>query len=105
LKYSCESARKIICPNGLVVGGHLSVEANSLKELTGIKDIHRLDRELDHLRSLELIGSSLGGGFSPGKDLIAEIGPTALALNLYVKTQGHNSSPDIYWKETIIKVE
>ena len=104
LKYSCESARKVLYENGLIVGDHLTIDCKTLIEISGISEIHRLDRELDHLRSLEIIGSGLGGGgFSASdKDLIADITPTPLALNLYVKSQGHNTDPSFYWQGNLI---
>jgi hypothetical protein len=99
LNYACENSKKVIYDNGLMLGADFEIECDELINLTGINDIHRLDRELDHLRSLELIGSSFGyGGFSPSDDkLTAGITPTALALNLYVKTQGYNGDPTKYW--------
>jgi hypothetical protein len=103
LKYSSESARKIIYENGLIVGDHLTLECKALMEISGINEIHRLDRELDHLRSLELIGSSLTGGFNADdNNLVADISPTPLALNLYVKSQGHNTDPAFYWQGNLI---
>jgi hypothetical protein len=100
LKYSSESTRKIIYENGLIVGDSLKLECKTLMEISGVTKIHRLDRELDHMRSLNLIGTSLSGGFD--KNLVADISPTALALNLYVKSQGCNSDPAFYWRGNMI---
>ena len=107
LKYACESARKIIYKNGLITGDYLNLDCKSLMEISGVNEIHRLDRELDHLRSLELIGSGLGsGGFSADDEhLVADISPTPLALNLYVKSQGHNADPAFYWQGNMITRE
>jgi hypothetical protein len=107
LKYSSESSRKIIYKNGLIIGEHLTLDCKTLMDISGINEIHRLDRELDHLRSLELIGSGIGsGGFSADDEsLIADISPTALALNLYVKSQGHNTDPSFYWQGNMITRE
>lgn len=103
LNYSCENARKIIHPNGLVTAESLQIDLDTLIRITSVADFHRLDRELDHMRSIELIGSSLGGGgFSTSDNLIAEVGPTALALNLYLKTHGINESPKIYWGKSAV---
>jgi len=99
LKYACENARKIIYENGLIACDEFNVSCESLIEISGIIEIHRLDRELDHLRSLEIIS----GGFSIyDKSLMADIKPTALALNLYVKSQGYNTDPKFFWKENTI---
>lgn len=107
LKYASERARKIIHKNGLITADDLTLDCNALMEISGINEIHRLDRELDHLRSLELIGSSIGsGGFSSDDEhLIADISPSALALNLYVKSQGHNTDPAFYWQGNMITSE
>lgn len=104
LKYSCQGARKILHSNGLLTADDYKVSCDELFGLTGIKDIHRLDRELDHLRSLELIGHSLGGGGFTSTDdsLTADISPTALALNLYIKSQGFNDEPVKFWETGVI---
>ena len=104
LKYACEGARKIIYPNGLMLADDFQIKCDDLMSLTNVKDIHRLDRELDHLRSLELIGSGFGGGgFDAGDDsLTADISPTALAIHLYVKSQGFNEEPIKFWKTGVI---
>lgn len=99
INYSCVNARKILFENGLIVGDDLNVDCKSLLEISGIPEIHRLDRELDHLRSLELFS---GGFNADDKDLIADISPTSLGLNLYVRAQGHNTDPIHYWKGNIV---
>jgi len=99
INYSCVNARKILYENGLIVGDDLNVDCKSLLEISEISEIHRLDRELDHLRSLELFS---GGFNADDKDLIADISPTSLCLNLYVRTQGHNTDPIHYWKGNIV---
>lgn len=77
----------------------MTVNCKKLIEITQINDIHRLDRELDHLFSLSLIR---GGFDSNSKELVANITPTPLALNLYLKTQGYNDDPIKFWKTGIL---
>lgn len=104
LRYSCEGARKILYKNGLIIADEFKITCDELVGLTSIKDIHRLDRELDHMRSLELIGSGImGGGFD--ESLTAHITPTALALNLYLRSQGFSNNPVNFWKTGVITKE
>lgn len=102
LKFICLRTRKILHKNGLVTAEHLYCQFDELSKLTGIHDIHNMDRQLDHLRSLELIA----GGFSSGSaDLTADITPTDLALNLYVRSQGFSKSTADFWKSELITSE
>jgi hypothetical protein len=93
LKYGCENAAKYISTAGLVAARALHLTREKLHEVTGEQDIHRLDRELDRMRSLALISN----GLHPlTKE--AEIGPTALALHMYVRCQGSRLSTVEYFK-------
>ena len=83
------------------MGESFQISCNELIELTNVKDIHRLDRELDHLRSLNLIENDSGFD-ADDESLAANISPTALALNLYVKSQGFNDAPVNFWTTGII---
>jgi hypothetical protein len=95
LKYACEHSEKVFWPNGLMTSDFLKATKEELFELTGEKDIQRLDRELDHLCALKL----LDGGFHPmGMDLNAGLTPTALALQMYVRCQGERGSPVEYFR-------
>lgn len=94
LKHVCENASKVVSDNSLIHGDKLTLPLETLIEITGESDIHRLDRELDHLRELGLIE----GGFSMfavSKDAIAT--PTGLALHMYVRCQGSRKSPTDYF--------
>ena len=88
LDHSCRSAKKIVSQGGWLLPESLKMTLEELIKLTGISDVMRLDRELDHLRSLELIMS----GFDP-YSTIAELAPTPLALQMYVRCQGFCGSP------------
>jgi len=99
LNYSCEISKKIIVENGLISSGDVYISFLELTSLIGITDKHRIDRELDHLRSLQLID----GGFNiDSKDLNADISPTPLALNLYVRAQGSSKTPVEFWMDSIM---
>jgi len=95
LNYLCINSKKRCTKAGLV-GGEDSciIPFSQLIEISGISDLHRIDRELDHLRQLELID----GGFPMDEtvDLIAltaDVIPSALGLQLYVKCQGSQLNP------------
>ncbi len=104
IKYACENGRKIICNNGLIISDELTIECTKLFEISRITNLHRLDRELDHLRSLDLI-AGIGGFSSSDAELNANISPSGLALNLYLKFQGYNGDPTQYWKTNIVTYE
>lgn len=106
IKHACENSRKIVYENGLILSDNIEAHCDKLIELTGIKDIHRLDRELDHLRSLDLFQTTFlgGGGFYAGDKLVANIRPSALSLHLYMRTQGFTGSPLHFWSKQLITI-
>jgi len=99
LNYACEKVEKIQSEAGWPWTKGFSIPLLLLKEITFVDDVHRLDREMDHLRSLDLFGTgvlSRSGGFS-GDSTDATIWPSPLALHLYVRCQGFMGSPIEYW--------
>ncbi|TFH75212.1 hypothetical protein E3V39_03550 [Gammaproteobacteria bacterium LSUCC0112] len=92
INYSCENAFKMVTAAGWIQANHLSVELDEIVNLSGVEDIQRLDRELDHLRSLGL----LHGGFSP-YHTSADLTPTPLGLQMYVRCKGYIGSPVEYF--------
>ena len=72
------------------------MELDELIEVMEISDFHRIDRELDHLRSLELITN----GFSQDSTE-ANVTPTALCLHLYTRGKGYVSSPSEYFEAPV----
>lgn len=92
INHFCGTARIYISPGGWIGADPLYIVSDELKEVALIEDIHRLDRELDHLRSLGLIIN----GFEIHTK-IADVTPTALCLNLYVRSQGYVGSPTDYF--------
>jgi len=110
IKYMCENSRIVLYKNGLF-GAPDIIELNleEIYEITKVDDVYRLDRELDHLRSLNLFASSLfggTGGFGVGGNVItAKISPSALALYFYQKCMGSKDNPNIFWKDKIISEE
>jgi Abortive infection alpha len=88
ISYGSETAKKSATAGGWLVAEDLRLSLHELKSITGVDDAHRLDRELDHLRSLELIEN----GFDTLTQ-IADITPTGLCLHLYMRCKGHRGTP------------
>jgi hypothetical protein len=97
-KYACEKANKRVYANSLLGAEPVAITAEELMVISSIEELYHLDRELDHMRSLELIDPFMGGFKMQSPDKIADITPSALALNLYVRCQGFIDDPAKYWK-------
>lgn len=93
LKYACENAQVFIAPSGWIMAGDLIIEAVEIVKITNVTDMHQLDRELDHLRQLGIIES--GFNFHSTE---ADITPTALGLQLFVRSQGYVGSPIAFFE-------
>lgn len=91
MKYGCETARKLLSPTGLISVEDFGTSAETLLEITGERDIHRLDRELDHMRQLGLFANYDGGLYAHAPQ--ADVTPSPLALNMYVRCSGSRKSP------------
>jgi hypothetical protein len=92
INHICETAKIYKSPAGWIGAEGLEIDADDLKSITIINDIHQLDRELDHLRNLGLIR----GGFHPHSTK-ADVTPSAFCLQLYVRAQGYVGSPLDYF--------
>jgi abortive infection alpha-like protein len=90
--HCCEIAKKTKSPGGWIGADHIQMELHELKLLTGMDDVHRIDRELDHLRALEIVE----GGFD-SHSTTAHLMPTPLGLQMYVRCQGYLGSPTEYF--------
>lgn len=97
LKYSCEHSHKQRFIGSIINHANLGVLREDLVSIAGTTDDARLDRELDHLRTLGLI---VGGFTDVGSEnlIYANIGATSLAFNLYVRAQGFTGSPIEYFQ-------
>ena len=88
LAYGCEMVEKAVTIAGLIMPSkQLYVDILTLKSIAEIDDLRRIDRELDHLRDLDLI--SIGADPQVAR---VDITPTAMALNLYVRCRGYRGS-------------
>ncbi len=88
LNFACERSDKYMSTAGWVGAELLEIDAEELSDMLVTEDLHRIDRELDQLRGLELIEA----GFSPDSTM-ANITPMGLALQLYVRCKGSQESP------------
>ncbi len=86
LKYACETAQKTKSKGGWIgIEPKLMVPLSTIVDVAGKSDEQRLDLELDHLRELGIL--RIDGGFN-WDSTEANISPSLLALQLYVKGQG-----------------
>ena len=106
LNYICQNAKVIYDKNGLVYsesGCELSME--KLYEIANNRDISRLDLEIDHLRSLELLPDTGwlgdGSGFQINQEDFTKITlqPSSLALHLYARANGYKVINDCFLRE------
>ena len=94
LNHVCMNSEKKLTKTGLIFPQQLIIPIKELQKISGVNDIHRLDRELDHLRSMELV---VMGFDMLRQDDNVDVTPTALAVNLYVRCQGMIISPVEYF--------
>jgi len=95
IAYACKNSKPYKSKGGWIAAHEVEATADELIEVTGINDLQQIDRELDHLRSLELITT----GFQHSTT-VADITPHALCLQLYVRSQGYVGSPIDYFGAT-----
>jgi hypothetical protein len=98
LNYACQNAVKRVSAAGWLTADELSLSLEKLKEISGVSDFHRLDRELDHLRTFGLF-PDLGGGFSP-HSTFAGITPSSLALHMFARCNGYRGDPPSFYTLT-----
>lgn len=106
MDYACKNCKKTLYPNKLIAAKRLKVSFDDLVQITGTDNIYRLDSELDHMRSIELLSSEafISGGFTASdKKLDANITPSPFALNLYFRTHSSGINPIKFWGDSLIK--
>lgn len=107
LAYGCIHCKKVLYPNKLIMAEDYTIPFELLTRITGVEDVYRLDSELDHMRSIELLphgnfGEDGGGFLASDEKLEANITPSPLALNLYYKTHATGISPVAYWGDRLV---
>lgn len=107
IDYACRNCKKRLFPNKLILANDITVTFPELTKIAGTENVYRLDSELDHMRSIELLSSGFlnSGGFSADNiEMDANITPSALALNLYFKTHTIGVSPIEFWGDSLEQV-
>lgn len=102
-RYACEAARKRVTDLGTVKSDEVIITLKQLIEVTGIEDVFRLDRELDHLRNIGLLDimSGLTAQLSAREtEPYGNITPSDLGIQMYVRCQGSRLTPVEYFKVT-----
>lgn len=88
IDHICKNVKTYKGSTGLILCERFEMSVDELLRVSGIKEIHQLDRELDHLRGLELIYEGL-----THDNFKANVTPHSLCLQFYVRTQGYVGSP------------
>ena len=83
LEYACRECTKEVAQAGWLMAQNFRMSLEQLQSCSGINDFHRIDRELDYLRTLGLIA----GGFEPFST-DADITPSTFALQMYARCNG-----------------
>ncbi|MHB1494801.1 MAG: Abi-alpha family protein [Acidithiobacillus sp.] len=93
--FCCESAKKCRFKSGtLGTEEYLYASVDELLKVSGNRDVLKLDLEIDHLREIGLLWPIAGIGEDSDNVLI---NPSSIALQLYVRCQGHVGSPLEYF--------
>ena len=100
--YICKNCKKTVALGGWIYADDFTLNLDELKRITGLIDFHRIDLELDHMRTLGLL-HDLRGGFNPDST-DANTSPSALALQMYVRCQGSTADPVSYYEAKPSKV-
>lgn len=83
INFLCSNAIVGLSHEGLVMATKMTMAGGLLIEIMDLPDIHDVDRELDHLRELGLIQEGFGRGTG-----VANVTPSALALNMFMRCSG-----------------
>lgn len=95
IEYSCLTANKYVSKAGYIQADDLQLDDKVVFEITGCDDLHRLDREMDHLSNLGFF-AGLGGGFHPENNIV-DLTPSPLSLQLFARCCGSNQDPVTFY--------
>jgi hypothetical protein len=116
LSYVCEQAAKSTNPAGVVGAYTVELTREKVSDISGIKELHHVVRELDHLNALQLLKGTFGskaeseiGDYYKQFEIeddywliepdfeVANVAPTNLGISLYVRCQGSLLSPAAFF--------
>jgi hypothetical protein len=105
LRAACTASQKYVSLAGWIFASPWACTLDQLREVSGEQDANRLDRELDHLRALGLLETK--SGFQTHSQIpVADVTPSALALQLFARCNGHRGEPkDFYCSFEVKPVE
>lgn len=84
----CQKVKVTVSKAGWLNSEAISFDLTQLEKITGVADIHRIDRELDQMTAFDLIK----GGFDPSaRNAIIEL--RSLGIQMYVRCQGQAGDP------------
>ncbi len=95
LAFACNEATKFKSETGLLLSQHFAATLDQIKSASGTTDIYTLDLEIDSLRGLGLLDLQSGLSTHTNQDTL--LTPSAMGLQLYVRSQGHIGSPVEYF--------
>lgn len=84
----CKRAKITVSKGGWLHSEITFFDLSELQKLTGLTDVHRLDRELDQMSAFDL----MNGGFDPSARN-ARIKLRSLGIQMYVRCQGYVGNP------------
>lgn len=97
VSHICQNCKTFQTKAGWIASQPFYMELEELIAVMKTSDIYQIDRELDHLRGMELISS----GFS-SEHTKADVTPYPLCLNLYVRSQGYIGNPSDYFGSPVL---
>ena len=95
IAYACSGATKFKSETGLLLAQKFTPSIEEIFEASGTSDLYVLDLEVDHLREIGLL--AIGSGLSPHENQPCLLTPSAMALQLHVRCNGHVGSPIEYF--------
>lgn len=99
LDHVCAACEKRCARTGLVLGSPLFLSLDEIKRVMRLDDIHRMDREPDHLHALGLLEQGSGFYFESPAGAPVRFTPSGLALQMHARVHGA-PNPMVYFNLT-----